>query len=389
MSLEDILKKTNTKLEKKVKSKPFSFGADKPSLGSEEGSGDVSLWVPTGIWPLDCALGGGLAMGRVTELFSDDEGEGKTTLTVQIEEQVQRVGGTVVHFESESALDKIRCAGIGLDLNNMIKWTPDTLEDGFRYMGELIKQIAADKDQSDKPTIICWDTISMARTESERDGDAFAKGMISGPRQISTALKNYAQEIAAHNVHLLLVNQSYTDINNPKAKYLGTQYKTHGGKRIGFASSYRIKVKKVGYIGRGRNLDIGDDKLGIKVRVTIPKNKLARPFRSVDCYLYGDTGYNSNMTMAHNFMEKGPYQWKEGLDHVGSGRYKPIGCEKSYYWHELDKAISENEETQRLWKLRWLEYFPIHPSRVQNLQGWYERDFTVSDISPTPGGILK
>ncbi len=385
MALEDILKKTNKKLSG---SKVFSFGSDTPSLASEEGSGDVKLWIPTGIWPLDVALGGGLALGRITELFSDDEGEGKTTLVIHTEKSVQQAGGTVIHLESESALDKLRAGGIGLNLDNLIKWTPDTLEDGFRFVGEILEQISADRDQAGKPTLIVWDTIAMARTEGERDGDPFRDGIGAAPRAIAAALKNYTQEFSTHNVHLLLVNQSYTDINNKKSAYLGPQMQTPGGKRVKFSASYRVKVKKCGFIGRTRTVGPQDEKLGIKVRVTIPKNKLSLPYRTVELLLYGNTGYSSIMSMAHNFVEKGPFNWPEGLEVKTGGRYKPIASDKSYYWHELEEAVAQNPETQRLWKERWVQYWPVHPSRVVNDQGWYERDFSVDDLLPTPKGIL-
>ena len=392
MGLEDILAKTNKKLEKKSKgkNKTFSFGHDIPGLASQEGSGDAKLWIPSGIHPLDCALGGGLATGRVTELFSDDEGEGKTTAVIHFEHQVQKIGGTVVHFESESALDKVRASAIGLNLKDMIKWTPDTLEDGFRYLGELIQSISEDKDKKGKPTLIVWDTIAMARTESERDGDAFRDGIVAGPRSISIALKNYVQELTAYNVHLLLVNQSYTDIGNPKSKYLGTQYKTPGGKRIKFAASYRIKTKKNGYIGTGRTVGPKDERLGIKVRVSIPKNKMALPYRSIDLFLYGNTGYNSIMSMANMFLDSdSPYQWTDGCEVLPGGRYRPINSLKSFYWWELEKGVASQPDVLKAWEERWLQYFPIHPSRQKNEDGWYERVEGVDINTPTTNSILS
>jgi protein RecA len=388
MGIEDILKKTNAKLDKATKDNPFSFGHDRPRMASEDGLGDPDLWIPTGVWPLDCALGGGLAMGRVTELFSDDEGEGKTTTALTFVRPVQKVKGSAAWLESETALDKIRAAGMGVDLKSTIKWTPDTLEDGFRYLKELVHQIATDKDQKGKPTIIVWDTIAMARTEAERDGDAFRDGIGAGPRAISTALRNFAQEFAAYNVHVVLVNQSYTDINSAKSKYMGPQMQTPGGKRIKFVASYRIKVKKCGFIGHGRTVGPQDEKLGIKVRMTIVKNKLALPYRSLELYLYGNTGYNDIMSQAHMFLEDGPYKWLEGLEVKNGGRYQPIGASKSCYWSELPALMAESPESTRLWREHWLQVFPIHESRQPNADGWYARVPGVATWTPTPDGIL-
>lgn len=389
MSLKDIISRTNSKLSKSTKKNPFSFGHFSPSFAIEDGSGDPNLWVPSGIRPLDCALGGGLAMGRITELFSDNEGDGKTSLALLFAAQIQKVGGTAVWYESESSLDKIRASSIGVDLSTLIKWTPDTLEDGFRYLGELIKQISADKDQSSKPTIVVWDTIAMARTEGERDGDAFRDGLGAGPRAISQAIKNYAQEMANHNVHLLLVNQSYTDINSNKGSYFGPQFQTPGGKRIKFASSYRIKCKRVGYIGKKRDVGPTDEKLGIKVRITTVKNKLAVPYRNVDLYLYGNTGYNEIMSMAGMFVEDGIYKWPDGIQASPGGRYKLINSSTTCYWHEIEQAVLSNPDTYSAWMDRWEKIFPTHPSRVKDSNGWTFRDKSVSSLSPTPNGILS
>ena len=132
MALKDVLKKTVDdckKLSKKKKDKRplFSFGSDMPDMAVEESSGDVRLWIPSGNTLLDCALGGGMPTGRISEVYSDHESEGKTTTAHTFVPPVQKIGGSVILLESESAIDKPRARALGLDLENMVVWTPDTL----------------------------------------------------------------------------------------------------------------------------------------------------------------------------------------------------------------------------------------------------------------------
>jgi recombination protein RecA len=374
MALDDVLKVTNSELaalaKKKEKGKSlFSFGHEEPSLAVGEGAGDPLLYIPTGITLFDAALGGGLPVGRVTELFSENESEGKTTLALTLARAVINAGGAVVWLESESAIDKARAANMGVDLSKMVIWTPDTLEDGFRFVDKIVKNIAADKELQGKPTLIVWDTISMARTEAERDGDAFRDGIGAAPRAIATALKNYAQEFVHYNVHFLIVNQSYTNIN---AGPYGKQFETPGGKRIKFAATTRIQLKRCGWIGDKRTLGPQDEKTGILVRATTVKNKVALSQRRVELALYGKTGLSEVMTLAHAFIE-GPYKWAEGLATKAGGRYQPIGMDRSVFWSNLEQAVLESPATLAAWRQRAMEIFPVHPSRQINADGWYAR----------------
>ena len=378
MSIEDVLGKTNKELtamsgkkDKKTKIPLFSFGHEKPSTADHEGSGDPRLFIPSGITMLDCCLGGGLPMGRITELYSDNESEGKTTLALTFAKAVLDIGGAVIWLESESAIDKPRAKLMGIDLTKMVIWTPDSLEDGFRFIDKIVRNIATDKDLQGKPTLIVWDTISMARTEAERDGDAFRDGIGAAPRAISTALKNYAQEFVHFNVHLLLVNQSYTRIGASKYE---PQFETHGGKRIKFASTIRMHLRRAGAIGDKYSLSATDEKTGIVCRVTTVKNKIALPQRKVELALYGKTGLSDVMTMAYTFLGgvEG-VKWPEGLWSPSRGRYQAIGMDRSVYWQDLETAVLESPETLKLWRERVTEMFPVHPSRQRNAEGWYER----------------
>jgi RecA/RadA recombinase len=384
MSLKDVLGKTtkdltdlSKKKDKKAKKPLFSFGHENPTFADDDGAGDVKLWIPSGITMLDYALGGGLPVGRISELYSDHESEGKTTIALHFARSVQQIGGAAIWLESESAIDKPRAKGMGLDLGNMVIWTPDTLEDGFRFIDKIVQNIDKDKQLKNKPTLIVWDTLAMARTEAERDGDAFRDGIGAGPRATSTALKNYAQELYRYNVHLLLVNQSYTNINSGSS-YTGPDFETPGGKRVKFASTIRLHLRKGSMIGDKPNLGAGDERLGIMCWATTTKNKMALAHRRVPLALYGKTGLNDIMTMAHAWND-GPYKWEGAIKHHNAGRYFVAGLDKKPYWHEIEAAVAASPDVLGAWRAHAFDLFPVHPSRKLNPDGWFERTKNYDD----------
>jgi len=368
MSLKNLLSKTVTDLGKRKK---FSFGAGKPHTADQYGVGDVSGWIPSGIDLIDRSLGGGLPLGRISEIFSDDEANGKTTLLLQFAIQCQKQDGIVVLLDSEAALDRSRAGTMGLDLEKLITFGPETVEDGFEFIDALVQNIAEDKDLQNKPILIIWDTIAAAPTRTEKaaakkEGDAFAGGMVEKPRIIAKALRNYVQEFFKYKVHLALVNQSITNVGN-KNPY-GPKYVTPGGKAIKFYATLRIKVRRTGYIGDARSLEAGDQKMGIKVTVTAVKNKLALPFQDVETFLYGNTGYCNVMSNANWLLaNKSPLLQQKG------GRYY-LTSKKCTFWKGLREAVLADPEIQAKWTAEVAKAIPLPPNRaVDPKTGWVMR----------------
>jgi recombination protein RecA len=363
MSIQQILAKTVKELREL---KEFSFGVGEPTTANLFGVGDVPAWIPSGVSMLDRALGGGLPLGRISELFSENEGEGKTSIALQFAAQTQKAGGVVVWLEAENALDKPRAARLGLDLETAVIFSPPTVEDGFCFIDHIVKQISADADLRGCPILIVWDTIAASPTAAEKAGTPFSGGMTEKPRIISSNLRRYVVEFFKYKLHLCLINQSITNIG--KNMY-GPQFVTPGGKAIKFYSSLRLKCHRSGYIGIARKLESTDQKLGISVQVQAVKNKLALPFRPVDLHLYGETGYDDVMSMAELFMSA---KIKECVDQKGAWITLPgdVKCQ----WANIRETALAHPHILEVWRAKVEEMFPIPPNRIKDPKtGWYIR----------------
>jgi recombination protein RecA len=364
MSIKNLLRKTVTDLTAK---KGFSFNLGTPHTADQHGVADVPAWIPSGITMLDHALGGGLPLGRISELFSENESEGKSTLIQHFMVQTQRGGGLVVLLDSEAATDKDRAARMGLDLSKTLIFGPPTVEDGFLFIDQLIRNIAEDKDLMGAPTLIVWDTINAAPTRGEKASDPFADGMVVKPRIIAAALRNYVGEFYKYKVHMCLVNQSITNIDrgNPYAP----KTMTPGGKAIKFYSSLRVKCKKTGFIGEPRTLEKDDQRLGISVKVEAVKNKLALPFRAAELYLYGETGYDDIMSMANYFLGN---KNTDLLAQKGGRYYLSNG--KCPFWKDVRAEVLADPKVLSSWQAKVAELFPLPPNRERNPEtGWITR----------------
>lgn len=370
MSLKNLLEKTVTDLGKSrkvgkttIKSK-FATTAGLPHTADHYGVGDVPGWIPFGIQTLDRKLGGGLPLGRISEVFSENESEGKTTLLIHAAIQVQKVGGVVVILDQEAAMDKPRAETMGLDLSKTIVFGPPTCEDGFQFIDGLVHNIAEDKELHGVPTLIIWDTIAAAPTRAEKAGDPFAGGMAEKPRIIAAALRNYTNEFFKYKVHLALVNQSITNIG---VQY-GPKHITPGGKAIKFYATMRIKTRKSGLITAQRTYKKEDRKIGIQSTIEAVKNKLALPFQPVECHLYGETGFHEIHSLADFVLVNGG----KSLVQKGGRYYTKSG--KCPYWQGLEKCLTENPKDLDAMRKEVERLIPVPSNRAPNPEtGWFER----------------
>lgn len=364
MSIKGLVRNLNKSLSERKGG--FDFGIVKPSFADSWGVGDVPAWIPSGITLLDAKQGGGLPLGRISEVFSEHESEGKTSIALHYVAQVQRAGGVAVWLESEAALDKPRAQRMGVDLSTLIFWSPPTVEDAFVYIDTVLNNIASDKSLKDVPVLIVWDTIAMAMTRAEKNGDALGEGLTVKNRVVSAALRKYVTEFFKFKAHLLLVNQSYTIINrsNPYAP----QFETPGGKAMKYACTTRLRCKRVGYVGDTRDLGPKDQRTGIKVRITAVKNKLALPFQDAELVLFGARGYNDIVSMAEFFLENKVHDM---LSYRGGWYTLPDGTKST--WADIEEKVSSREGILRQWKSKVWEILPLGSDRIMGDDGWVVR----------------
>lgn len=363
-TIKSLLAKTVADLSKV---KGFTFGCGKPHTAEQWGIGDVPAWIPSGLGMLDRALGGGLPLGRISEVFSEEASEGKTTLLLHFAAQTQKAGGVVVWLEAENALDRPRAARIGLDLETAIIFAPPSVEEGFTFIDKMVANITSDKELQGCPILIVWDTIAASPTIAEKRGDPFAGGMTEKPRIIAQNLRRYVVDFFKYKLHLCLVNQSITNVGNTNP--YGPKFNTPGGKAIKFYSTLRIKCRKSGFIGGPRKLEAADDKLGISVNITAVKNKLALPFRASDLYLWGETGYDDIMSMANYFAEA---KTRDCL--AQSGAWITLPGDVKCQWRNIRETVVAHPQVLEVWRAKVAQLFPLPPDRIIDPKtGWVSR----------------
>lgn len=327
-----------------------------PTLGTSYSDGDVLAWMPTGIPLLDYALGGGLAAGRVSELYSRIESEGKSTLAIHCAVACQRMGGLPVWIEAENALDKVRAARMGLDLSKMVIHGPESVEEGFDLLRTIAKNIRHDPELKNQWVLGIWDTIAASPVKAEKEsGDPYAEGRSKKPRVIREALRDLTKEFFKSKMHMLFVNQTYVQ---PTA--WGAMFVTEGGGGIRFHSTYRIELHRD---------DIIQDKehhqaTGIKVGFTVVKNKLALPFRKGFLALNGETGFDEVMSMAWNLFE-----WKvtDLLKVYPKGWYEPRGGRTHLprvRWDGIRDAILKHPTILKAWRDWFAQLWPLPAGRA-------------------------
>ncbi len=300
-------------------------------------SGDVTMWIPTGIGLLDFMMGGGFPAGRISEVFSNHTSEGKTTTALHTAAQTQLRDGPVWWGEAEIALGKRRGSDIGVDWDGVLMpegETPetrgivDTVEDLFLEIREVLrgmKDVALDTaaeryllDNPRKkkapprdeliplrpvfPSLFVWDTLAATVCHAERYGNnPFAGGVAKRARAVGEGLRVIKNDLFRQNVHFQILNQSYTKINTG-LNY--PTYETAGGVAVSQYSTLRLKLAKKAYLSDSKESKTKDGKqkerLGILVEAETVKNKLAPPYRKVTLALDGPTGFNNIMSFFYS-----------------------------------------------------------------------------------------
>ena len=363
MPLGDALQRSVEKLGEKA--------ASVPTLGTAYSTGDVTGWMPSGLTPLDCAIGGGLPMGRISELYSKEESEGKSSLALHFAASCQKAGGVVVWLESEAALDKVRAKRMGLQLDKVVIYGPPTCEDGFAYIKNIVGNIREEADLKDVPVFIVWDTIAAAPIRAVKEEDnAYADGMTKKPRVIREALQDLTLEFFNHKIHLLLVNHTYASLDR-----FGPKMITSGGRGIRNHSTTRIELYRTGMIQ-----DEKEQPIGIEVTFFIKKSKLCLPHRKAHLVLYGENGFDEVMSMAKNFIEWGMSDMLKqagGWYSAPGGKGGMLKCR----WKDLREQVLGSPVTLQAWRAKFNSLWPLPKGReVDPKSGW---------VVPSPGALTQ
>ncbi|MCC7080977.1 MAG: recombinase RecA [Burkholderiales bacterium] len=275
-------------------------------LGESNMAQDIQA-VSTGSLGLDIALGiGGLPRGRVVEIYGP-ESSGKTTLTLSVIAQMQKLGGTAAFIDAEHALDPQYAQKLGVDISELLISQPDNGEQALEIADMLVRSGSVD--------VVVVDSVAALVPKAEIEGEMGEPQMGLQARLMSQALRKLTANIKRSNTLVIFINQIRMKIG----VMFGNPETTTGGNALKFYASVRIDIRRIGSIKKG------DEVIGSETRAKVVKNKVAPPFRQAEFdILYGEgislEGEIIELGVAHRIVEKAGAWYSYKGDRIGQGK---------------------------------------------------------------------
>ena len=271
---------------------------------------DFKVDVPalkTGSITVDIALGvGGVPRGRVIEIFGP-EASGKTTLSLSIIANAQKLGGQAAFIDAEHAFDAVYAKKIGLNLDSLLISQPDTGEQALEIAETLVRSNAVD--------VIVIDSVAALTPRAEIEGDMGQSFMGLQARLMSQALRKLSGAISKSKTCVIFINQ----IREKIGVVWGNPETTPGGRALKFYASVRIDLRRIA------SLKKGDEVVGNRVRASIVKNKVAPPFRKAEFDIMYDEGISRaanvlDIAETNGIIKKVGSWYTYGEDKLGQGK---------------------------------------------------------------------
>ncbi len=275
-------------------------------LGDEDVDGDVSV-IPTGSLGLDLVLGvGGLPRGRVVEVYGP-EASGKTTLTLSVVAQAQKLGGTAAFIDAEHALNTSHAAVLGVNVDDLLVSQPNNGEEALEIADQLVRSAAID--------VVVVDSVAALTPRAEIDGEMGDSYMGLHARLMSQALRKLTGSINKSKTLVIFINQIRMKIG----QMYGSPEVTTGGNALKFYASVRLDIRRFGKISKG------EDVIGSQTRVKVVKNKVAPPFKQCEFDLIFKQGISRegeliDLGVKHKVVERAGAWYSFGDTRIGQGR---------------------------------------------------------------------
>ena len=275
-------------------------------MGTDEVVSSVEA-VSTGSLSIDIALGiGGLPKGRVVEIYGP-ESSGKTTLTLHVVAEIQKLGGTAAFVDAEHALDPVYAGKVGVDVENLLVSQPDTGEQALEITDMLVRSGAVD--------LVVVDSVAALTPKAEIEGDIGDSHVGLQARLMSQALRKLTGNIKRSNTLVIFINQIRMKIG----VMFGSPETTTGGNALKFYSSVRLDIRRIGALKKG------DEIIGNETRVKVVKNKVAPPFRQAVFDIMYNEGISREselieLGVEHDIVEKTGAWYSYKGDRLGQGK---------------------------------------------------------------------
>ena len=275
-------------------------------LGNRDVLVPVSV-IPTGSISIDAALGiGGFPRGRVIEVYGPESG-GKTTLTLHVIAEAQKLGGQAAFIDAEHALDPVYARKLGVDVDNLLVSQPDNGEQALEIAEALIRSNAVD--------VVVVDSVAALVPKAELEGEMGEPQMGLQARLMSQALRKLTAIVSKSKTCLIFINQ----IREKIGVMFGNPETTTGGRALKFYSSIRVDIRRIQAIKEG------DRVVGSRTRAKVVKNKVAAPFREAEFdIIYGEgvsrEGDLLDLGVMKNILEKSGTWISYKGERLGQGR---------------------------------------------------------------------
>ncbi len=294
-------------------------------LGSRDVLVPVSV-IPTGCLSLDAALGvGGFPRGRVVEVYGPESG-GKTTMTLHVIAEAQRLGGQAAFIDAEHALDPVYARKLGVDVDNLLVSQPDNGEQALEIAETLIRSGGVD--------VVVVDSVAALVPKAELEGDMGDPQMGLQARLMSQALRKLTAIVSKSRTCLIFINQ----IREKIGVMFGNPETTTGGRALKFYASIRLDIRRVQAIKEG------DRVIGSRTRGKVVKNKVAAPFREAEFDIVYGEGISREGDLIDLGVDKGLVE-KSGTWISFGGERMGQGRENARVFLKENKDIRDKLET--------------------------------------------